>query len=223
MNVRDRVLFTALVVLLALAMIGAVTVARFAARIDEMRREIRRLEVENVELKTAANTDVQTGGAEVYPSEPAVERGTVFPVHPDDFLMYTSAHGLRTSPFLGIEMQHNGVDIAAVWRAQVVAIADGVVVEHWPPPGTPYPGGGRYHGHPVYGGMVLIDHGDMQSLYAHLETTRIRTGQRVRAGEVIGRVGDTGMARGRHLHLELHINGRAVNPLHYVPDPRSEQ
>lgn len=182
----------------------------------DLRQEVDELRNTVEELRSG------TGGAEVAPPEVIPNLGTVFPVHPDDFLFFTSAYGLRRSPFLGIEMQHNGVDIAAVWNAQVVAIRDGVVIEHWPAPGTPFHGGGTFRGHPIYGAMIRIDHGDMVSLYAHMSSTRVRQGQTVQAGEVIGRIGATGMARGKHLHLEIHVDGKPVNPLHYLPEVRND-
>lgn len=146
----------------------------------------------------------------------------LFPINKSDFLMYTSPYGHRISPLLNIEMVHQGVDIAGVWKAEVVAVADGTVVEHWPVPGTPYPGGGFYRGHEVYGGLIVIDHGDFESRYAHLSYSRVFQGQRIRAGEVIGRIGDTGKADGYHLHFELLKDSRTVNPLLYVEDPREE-
>lgn len=159
-----------------------------------------------------------SGGLET-PVIRVVETDLVFPVAPEDYLMKTSAYGLRRSPFFGIDMKHEGLDIAAVWRAQVVSVSDGVVVEHWPPPGSPYPGGGTYAGHAVYGGMVRIRHDNgMESVYGHLHSTRVREGMRVRAGEPIGRQGGSGLATGEHLHFELHVDGESVNPLHYLPE-----
>ena len=156
-----------------------------------------------------------SGGAETTPVEPSSNTGEfVFPVSSDDFLYYSSPYGLRVSPILNIEMKHEGLDIAGVWRSQVVAIADGVVLEHWPPPD------GYYRGHPIYGGYLVIDHGDTVSAYAHLAWTRVHQGMEVRAGEVIGRIGDTGVADGNHLHFELHMNGETVNPLLYLPEPK---
>lgn len=145
-----------------------------------------------------------------------------FPISPTDFLMYTSPFGHRISPLLGIEMVHQGIDIAGAWRSEVVAIADGMVTEHWPVPGTPYPGGGEYKGHETYGGLIVIDHGEFESRYAHLSYSRVFQGQRVRAGEVIGRIGDTGKSDGQHLHFELLRGGRTVNPLLYIENPKEE-
>jgi len=160
-----------------------------------------------------------SGGAEAdIPEPPVVETWLRFPIAPEDYLMLTSAYGVRVSPILHIERYHQGIDVAATWQAQVVASADGTVVEHWPPPGTPHPGGGAFRGHDVYGGLVVLEHEDgWQTLYAHLSWTRVKTGQQIRAGEVIGRVGATGMARGNHLHYEvINPDGQPVNPLLYV-------
>lgn len=165
--------------------------------------------------------ETQGGGAEVTPSAPAprFEPWYLFPIAESDFVEYTSPFGHRISPILGVEMYHQGLDIHAVWRAEVVAVADGVIEEHWPSPGTPYPGGGYYRGHDVYGGMVLIRHGDgKRTRYAHLHSTRVHTGDRVVAGQVIGRVGGTGKSRGEHLHFEVILDDEALNPLLYIPN-----
>ncbi len=188
--------------------------------VDEMERELELRDAELESLRSqirAMESQNRSGGAEVAPEPVSPSEGYVFPVHKDDFLFYTSPYGLRVSPLLGIEMKHTGVDIATVWRAQVVSMADGVVVEHWPPPGEPYPGGGSYRGHPVLGGKVVIDHGDgIQTVYGHMDWTRVAEGMRVSAGEIIGRVGRTGRATGMHLHFEVIINEEPVNPLLYV-------
>lgn len=169
-----------------------------------------------------------SGGAEtaVPESQVTFEEGYdfLFPIAEEDFFYYSSAYGVRVSPILGIERKHQGVDIAGVYRSQIVAVADGVIIEHYPPPGTPYPGGGTYRGHNVYGGYVVIDHGDgIISKYAHMSWTRVHQGNRIQAGDVIGRIGDTGMADGNHLHFELEINGETVNPLLYIPNPKEKQ
>jgi len=67
--------------------------------------------------------------------------------------------------------------------------------------------------------MILIDHGEgVESLYGHLSSTRVREGQRVRAGQVIGRQGATGKAVGAHLHIEIIVDDEPRNPLLYLPD-----
>jgi len=168
-----------------------------------------------------AEEPAAVGGAEIPIPRAASVAGWRFPIAPEDYLALTSPFGYRVSPLLHVEMYHQGLDIAATWRAQVVAVADGVVAIHWPPPGTPYPGGGVYAGHATYGGMVTIEHGDgARTLYAHMSLTRVHTGDTVRAGEVIGRVGDTGKSAGEHLHFEVMApDGERLNPLLYVVDP----
>lgn len=173
----------------------------------------------NVLQKT--KNEIGTGGAETEVKRSVVnyEAQHLFPIHPDDFLFYSSPFGVRVSPILHRTMHHNGLDIGATWRAQIIAVADGVIVEHWPAPD------GYFKGHRVYGGMVKIQHDDgSASLYAHMSWTNrdvVRQGRRVKAGQVIGRIGDTGMADGNHLHFELHIDKKPVNPLLYIQDPEN--
>lgn len=114
--------------------------------------------------------------------------------------------------------------MVGTWRAQVVSIADGVVTEHWPAPGTPHPNGGEFQGHDIYGGMIKIRHDDgTESVYAHLSSSRVHEGTEVKTGQVIGRVGDTGKAKGEHLHFELIIDGEHVNPLQYMSRVTEEE
>jgi murein DD-endopeptidase MepM/ murein hydrolase activator NlpD len=126
---------------------------------------------------------------------------------PLDSYWISSASGYRNDPMGGKEeMQlHKGLDLVGPHRAPVKAAAAGVVVEHWPAPN------GYFKGHPIYGGLLVIDHLDgTLTLYGHLSTTYVSTGDRVEAGEIIGRQGNTGISTGEHLHFEL-----IVNPLIY--------
>ncbi len=96
---------------------------------------------------------------------------------------------------------HQGIDIAAP-RGTVIKAADGgvVVLAGWR--------GG-------YGRVVKIDHGrgERVTVYAHLSSIAVSVGQEVSQGEVVGRVGDSGRSTGAHLHFEVHINGKPVNPI----------
>ncbi len=190
--------------LVAAILLYAADRSRLARDVDELRRELE-----------ARPTSEPTGGAEVPIPTFTVSSGWQFPIADSDYLILTSPFGYRVSPLLNIEMHHQGLDIAAAWRAQVVAVAAGTVVEHWPPPDD------YWRGHDTYGGMVTIEHADgTRALYAHLSWTRVHTGDRVRAGQVIGRVGNTGDSDGEHLHIEvLASNGERLNPLLYVPAP----
>lgn len=114
----------------------------------------------------------------------------------------TSATGYRVNPMGGgKEALHRGVDLVGPPGCAILAAAPGVVVEHWPAPG------GKWQGHPVFGGYIVLDHGGgVFTLYGHMSRTYVHTGQRVAAGEIIGRQGATGDATGEHLHLELVVD-----------------
>ncbi len=115
----------------------------------------------------------------------------------------TSPFGNRTSPFSGILKFHEGMDIAAQTGTPVVAPADGVVVK-----------AGFSTG---YGNMVEISHGyGIRTLFAHNSRLNVKAGQRVKRGDVISYVGDSGSSTGPHLHYEVRMNGLPVNPVRYL-------
>lgn len=207
--------FTVALVLLAMVLLAiAMILYQRTVRLGEENERLRG------EVAAAAETQTQRGGAEsdMPPAPQPISSEWTFPIAESDYRMLTSPFGYRVSPILGIERYHDGVDISTTWRAQVVAIADGVVSAHWPPPGTPGPDGIPYRGHEVFGGLVVLEHENgWQSFYAHLHSTRVHTGQVVAAGEIIGRVGNTGQSDGDHLHVGLKdATGRPVNPLLYL-------
>jgi murein DD-endopeptidase MepM/ murein hydrolase activator NlpD len=116
----------------------------------------------------------------------------------------TSGYGVQR----GRRVFHRGVDIAAPRGATVIATAPGVAT-------LAHDGGG-------YGHYIVIDHGNGYStLYAHLLETRVRDGDRVAAGQTIGRVGKSGNATGYHLHYEVHRGGATVDPRLYLPGSTS--
>lgn len=124
----------------------------------------------------------------------------------------SSPVGYRVNPMGGGDSAlHRGVDLVGPPGCAILAAAPGVVAEHWPAPGTPIPGrpGKTFGGHPVMGGYVVIDHGGgIYTAYGHLGQTFVHTGQRMAAGQIIGRQGATGDATGEHLHFELVIDPR---------------
>ena len=70
-----------------------------------------------------------------------------------------------------------------------------------------------------YGNVVLLRHGnDLATLYAHLARMDVRVGERVEQGELVGRAGCTGSCTGQHLHFEVRIAGKPVNPMPYLKD-----
>ena len=196
--------------------------------IDELREEIEYLKTGREQEEIGGRGGAETPINRNFQSFSFSDAEFIFPIHEDNFRKYSSHYGYRISPIFGLEMLHGGIDILitrGTTKAQVVAVAPGVVVEHWPPPGT-VRNGIRYNGHPVYGGYIVIDHGNgTKSHYAHLSSTEVfqgRDGKRVRVdqGTVIGRTGNTGLSTGEHLHFELYVNGKNVDPLLYIPDPR---
>ncbi len=158
----------------------------------------------------------QSGGKETtQPARPAQSGRFLFPVAAEDYLEWTSPFGTRVSPLLKVLLYHEGIDLRAAPRAQVVAAADGWVDELWPPPN------GYFVGHPVYGGLIVLRHaGGFKTLYAHLSAVYVQGWQLVKRGQVIGRIGSTGQSAGEHLHFEILVNGSPVNPILYVGLPR---
>ncbi len=115
----------------------------------------------------------------------------------------TSPFGNRTSPFSGILKFHEGLDIAAQTGTPVMAPADGVIIK-----------AGFSTG---YGNMVEISHGyGIKTIFAHNSRLNVKAGQRVRRGDVISYVGDSGSSTGPHLHYEVRLNGLPVNPVKYM-------
>lgn len=114
----------------------------------------------------------------------------------------TSGFGRRYHPILKTIRPHTGIDITAPKGTPVYATADGVVSSD--------------QGGSGYGVTVVLNHGfSYQTLYAHLSKKLVKTGQRVKRGQLIGYVGNTGLSMGSHLHYEVLKGGVPVNPVHY--------
>ena len=119
----------------------------------------------------------------------------------------TSRYGYRRDPITGRRAFHPGIDVSAPPGKPVVASADGVVTRS-----------GRNGG---LGRAVFISHGfGMETRYGHLSKTAVTPGQKIRRGEVIGFVGNTGRSTGYHLHYEVRDSGEARNPAEFMLDRR---
>ena len=117
----------------------------------------------------------------------------------------SSGFGGRYHPILKTIRMHTGVDLSAPKGTPVYATADGVV--------------SREKGGSGYGFVVILNHGySYQTLYAHLSKKVVKPGQKVKRGQLIGYVGNTGLSFGTHLHYEVIKNGVKVNPVHYFFD-----
>ena len=117
---------------------------------------------------------------------------------------FTSGFGVRSDPFRGRAAMHGGIDLAGPVGTPVYATADGIVGR------SEWNSGG-------YGNLVEINHGQgIQTRYGHLSRMIAQAGQRVRRGDLIGLMGSTGRSTGSHLHYEVRIDGRAVNPVPFM-------
>jgi murein DD-endopeptidase MepM/ murein hydrolase activator NlpD len=142
--------------------------------------------------------------------EPIIERWNHTPSIAPTAGYLSSPFGIRLSPFSrrnesdeGLLGFHSGVDITNSENTPIQATADGEVVEAgWMD---------------RYGNGVVIGHSDrLETLYAHMARVRVKTGQMVSRGDILGDMGRTGNATGVHLHYEVHLNGRPVNPMPYM-------
>lgn len=138
--------------------------------------------------QSSSQTTKYTGGAFKWPSVSSY---------------ITSPYGTRVHPVTGKVKTHSGIDIGASMGTSIFAAADGtVLVSGWNSGG--------------YGNYVVIDHGGgLTTLYAHCSSLLVSSGQKVTKGQVIARVGSTGISTGPHLHFEVLQNGRHTNPMAY--------
>lgn len=120
---------------------------------------------------------------------------------PIDGARMSSGYGMRRHPVLGYGKMHKGIDFAAPTGTPIYAAGEGVVKK-----------AGRFSS---YGNYVQIRHrGDLDTAYAHMSkiAANVKPGQRVKQGQIIGYVGTTGRSTGPHLHYEILVAGRQVNP-----------
>jgi murein DD-endopeptidase MepM/ murein hydrolase activator NlpD len=119
----------------------------------------------------------------------------------------SSSMGNRADPFTGEKDFHPGLDISADKGDPVYATADGTVVNA--------SAAGNY------GNLVVLDHGyGLETRYGHLSAFKVKLGEAVKRGDLLGLVGSTGRATSSHLHYEVRANGRILNPLQLLLNPR---
>lgn len=126
--------------------------------------------------------------------EPVPRQGTV---------VLASGFGIRIHPIYKVRKMHTGIDFAAPIGTPIYATANGTVVN-------------VENSNSGYGKQVEIDHGfGYRTRYAHMHGFAVRHGQKIKRGELVGYVGDTGLSTAPHLHYEVFLNGIHVNPIHY--------
>ena len=145
--------------------------------------------------------------SEMLSSIPAIQ-----PVRNEDLKRMASGYGRRIDPIYGVVKMHWGMDFTAPTGTEIFTTGDGEVVR------VEYKTSG-------YGKNVIIKHGyGYETLYAHMSEIKVKRGQKVKRGEVIGLVGNTGKSVGPHLHYEVIKDGKKVNPaLFYFNDLTPEQ
>ena len=134
----------------------------------------------------------------LYASIPAIQ-----PISNKNLIALASGFGLRIHPVYKVKKMHNGIDFAASIGTPIYATADGTIAKVEV----------RFSG---YGKMVEIDHGfGYRTRYAHMHDFAVKRGQQVKRGDLIGYVGNTGLSTAPHLHYEVFINDKRVDPVHY--------
>lgn len=128
------------------------------------------------------------------------------PIHNSNLTRIGSYYGVRLHPILKIYKKHEGIDLTAPSGTPIYATGNGKVVrvEH-------------NRSRRGYGNLVVIDHGvdGLSTRYAHMKNIKVRPGQKVKRGDIIGAVGNTGLSTAPHLHYEIRVNENTINPLHY--------
>jgi hypothetical protein len=115
----------------------------------------------------------------------------------------TSGFGYRISPFTGLRQRHEGIDISNRVGAPVITPADGLITNI-----------GREWG---FGKILVVSHGfGFTTRYAHLHRINVKVGQKVKRGQKVAEIGNTGRSTGPHLHYEVMVNGVPVNPMKYI-------
>jgi murein DD-endopeptidase MepM/ murein hydrolase activator NlpD len=127
----------------------------------------------------------------------------IMPISNRDLTRTASGWGYRIHPIYKIPKFHYGMDFTAPTGTDVYATGDGTIIE-------------VKSSHRGYGNEIIIDHGfGHMTMYAHLNAFNVRQGQIVKRGDVIGFVGNTGQSTAPHLHYEVIVNGKKVNPINY--------
>lgn len=169
--------------------------AAIAADAAETQKELDRLEADARALTATINKGSSsgtkyTGGKMTWPAP--------------QYTRISSEFGGRTHPVTGVYKYHSGMDLAAPGGSPILAASSGTVII----------AGNTGNG---YGNYVVIDHGGgITTLYGHCSSLLVKKGRKVSRGQQIAKVGSTGLSTGNHLHFEVRVNGKCVNPRPYI-------
>lgn len=162
-------------------------------RLDKLKKRIYVQSVSYDEL-----WDLAKNKEEMLASIPAIQ-----PISNNDLKRTASGWGYRIHPIYKIKKFHYGMDFTAPNGTEIYATGDGVIEV-------------LLESRRGYGNKIIIDHGfGYKTLYAHMSGFRVKKGQKVKRGDVIGYVGNTGLSTAPHLHYEVHLNKKRVNPVNY--------
>ncbi|MBK5280322.1 MAG: M23 family metallopeptidase [Bacteroidia bacterium] len=168
-------------------------ILRLHTNVDKLRRKV------YIESKSQDDVvELAEKKEKLFAAIPAIQ-----PISNKELIALASGFGLRIHPVYKVKKMHTGIDFAAPIGTPIYATADGVV-DHLD---VSFSG---------YGKKIEIDHGfGYRTRYAHMHGFTVRNGQHIKRGELIGYVGNTGLSTAPHLHYEVFINGRQVNPVYY--------
>ena len=165
-------------------------------KIDEYTEELNKVEAEILLISSENILPNYTGGLFEWPAP--------------GYYTITSEYGMRLHPILKTYRSHSGLDIGAPMGSNVLAANDGVVIK------------ATYMG--AYGNVVMIDHGGgVITVYAHGSEIIAKLGDTVKRGDVIMKCGSTGWSTGPHVHFEIRINGKTIDPYPYITNNTSEE
>lgn len=130
----------------------------------------------------------------------------ILPVSPDPHIWISSYFGGRNDPFTSVLRKHKGIDIVGPQNTKIYATADGIVTL-------------ADYSRTGYGNEIVIDHGfGYNTRYAHLNKLIVKEGDTIRRGDLIGLMGNTGRSTGTHLHYEVRLHNRAIDPMLFFED-----
>jgi murein DD-endopeptidase MepM/ murein hydrolase activator NlpD len=168
-------------------------IVKLTANVDNLRRKI------YIESKSQDEVvDLAESKEKLFAAIPAIQ-----PVANKQLIALASGFGIRIHPIYKVRKMHTGVDFAAAIGTPIYATADGTIDKL----DVSFSG---------YGKVIEIDHGfGYRSRYAHMHGFAVHQGQKVKRGDLIGYVGNTGLSTAPHLHYEVFVNGIHANPVHY--------
>jgi len=159
------------------------------AKIDEYAEELNKVEAEILFISSGNISENYTGGLFAWPAP--------------GYYTITSEYGMRLHPILKTYRSHSGLDIGAPMRSDVIAANEGVVIKS------------SYMS--AYGNVIMVDHGGgVVTVYAHGSELVAKLGDTVKRGDVIMKCGSTGWSTGPHVHFEIRVNGKTIDPFPYI-------